>query len=312
MRLLQSCDHQSFTLRRLPSAISAYLFAAACGVACGADDQNILPSNLDVQQLATGFQFTEGPAWDGKGAVYFSDIPNQKLLRWSEANGVQVFKNLEGSCNGLRFDADGNLLVCQPTGRQLLKIAPDGTESTVVATYDGKRLNSPNDLWIAPNGGIYFTDPRYGSQEGLEQDGFHVYYISPDGNVRRILNNLVKPNGVVGTADGKQLYVADPGDQKTYVYEIHEDGSLSNRRLAAPTGSDGLTLDEQGNLYVTGRAIRIFSPDAEEIGQIPLPESASNLTFGGADGRTLFITARTSLYAVKLNVRSGAGDKSTQ
>lgn len=270
-------------------------------------DEPVVPAGAEVKKLAGGFQFVEGPVWDRKETLYFSDIPNSTLHQWAEKDGVTVFRKIEGSCNGLRIDADGNLFVCQPGGRKVVRIAPDGKQTTIADTFGGKKLNSPNDIWIAPDGGIYFTDPRYGNMDDLEQDGFHVYYLPVDGKLIRILDNLKKPNGVVGSPDGKKLYVTDPGANTTYVYDIQADGSLANRKVAADSGSDGLALDERGNLYITGKTIRIYSPDAKIVGQIELPESAANLTFGGKDGKTLFITARTSLYAVKLNVR-GADD----
>ena len=274
------------------------------GIAAGAEP--IVPPDTTVQRLAGGFKFTEGPAWDRKGSLYFSDIPQQTILRWTEAEGAKPFKKLDGSCNGLFFDAAGDLLVCQPVGRAVRRITPNGEVSVVVDSYAGKKLNSPNDLWVAPNGGLYFTDPRYGPENDLEQDGFHVYYL-PAGakQATRILDNLKKPNGIVGSTDGTKLYVTDPGAQTTYVYRIEPDGSLTNRQVAAAAGSDGLTLDEKGNLYITGKSIRIFGPDAQQVGEIPLPEVAANLTFGGADRKTLFITARTSLYSIRLNVRGG-------
>ncbi len=295
--------------RILVSSFIAICLAVASETVFAQNAGPVVPADAEVKKLAGGFTFTEGPAWDRKDTLYFSDIPNQTIHTWSEAKGVGVFKKLKGASNGLWFDEKGSLYACQPAGRAVVRLTPDGTETVIADSYEGKKLNSPNDLWMAPDGGLYFTDPRYGQMNDLELDGFYVFYVPPaktGGKLRRILSDLKKPNGVVGTADGKKLYVADPGAQKTYVYNIAEDGSLTNRRLAAPTGSDGLTLDERGNLYVTGKTIRIYSPDAKVVGEIELPEVASNLTFGGADGKTLFITARTSLYAVQLNVKGGA------
>ncbi len=295
--------------RILVSSFIAVCFGVSAGTLFAQDSAPVVPADAVVKKLAGGFQFTEGPAWDRKQTLYFSDIPNQTIHTWSEEKGVGVFKKIEGSSNGLWFDKAGNLYACQPAGRAVVRLSPKGEETVIADSYEGKKLNSPNDLWMTPDGGLYFTDPRYGQMNDLELDGFYVYYVPPaktGGKLRRVLSDLKKPNGVVGTADGKKLYVADPGAQTTYVYDIGEDGSLANRRVAAPTGSDGLTLDERGNLYVTGKTIRIYSPEAKIVGQIELPEAAANLTFGGADGKTLFITARTSLYAVKLNVRGGA------
>lgn len=271
-------------------------------------EEPLIPDGAEVKKLGDGFKFTEGPAWDRKGALYFSDIPTSTIHRWTEKDGVTVFKKIEGSTNGLWFDREGNLLSCQPNGRAVVRVTPQGDVSIVADTYEGKKLNSPNDIWMTPQGGIYFTDPRYGSMDDLQQDGFHVYYIPPgEKEVRRVLDDLKKPNGVVGTADGKKLYVTDPGAGKTYVYTIQPDGSLTDRKLAAPVGSDGLTVDERGNLYVTGKTVRIYSPEAKLVDQIELPEVAANLTFGGPDDKTLFFTARTGLYSIQMNV-AGAAD----
>ena len=176
---------------------------------------------------------------------------------------------------------------------------------TVLAdSYRGKKLNSPNDLWIDPQGRRLLPDPRYGSQEGLEQDGFHVYYLPPDRKpLRAVIDNLVKPNGVVGTADGKLSYVADAGDGKTYVYRIQDDGSLADRKLIAPVGSDGMTLDEQGNLYLARDVVHVYSPEGKKLPAIDVPEAPSNVCFGGKDRQTLFITARKGLYSIRMNVR---------
>jgi len=158
-------------------------------------------------KLGEGFGPIEGPAWDRKGALYFSSLSDGKIYRWSKEKGAVLFKQLEGGCNGLRFDAAGNLLVCQPRGRRVLRITPTGKHEVVVDRYKGGRLNSPNDIWIAPDGGVYFTDPRYGKGGELEQDGLYVFYLAPDGKTLvPMIKDLEKPNGIVGTADGKKLF----------------------------------------------------------------------------------------------------------
>jgi len=169
--------------------------------------------------------------------------------------------------------------------------------------YNSKKFNGPNDLWIDPRGGIYFTDPRYGNRDDMEQDGEHVYYLSPDlKQLTRVIDDMIRPNGVLGTPDGKTLYVADHGDSKTFAYKINPYGSLSDKQLFTSMGSDGLTMDELGNLYLTAEAVRIYSPEGEYIEEILTDERPANVCFGGKDGKTLYITARTSLYAVKMKV----------
>jgi len=179
---------------------------------------------------------------------------------------------------------------------------------TVLADkYQNKRFNSLNDLWIDPKGGIYFTDPRYGNRDGMEQDGEHVYYLSPDRKrLIRVIDDMVRPNGVIGTPNGKLLYVADHGGKKTFAYKINinNDGTLSNKKLFAPEGSDGMTIDNEGNIYLTTRVVAVYNKNGEKIENIKVPEGPANVCFGGPDNRTLFITARTSLYSVRMRVKA--------
>lgn len=284
--------------------LSACFLSLALSACVASAAEELVPPGAKVEQLTGGFAFTEGPACDAEGNIYFTDIPNGRIHKWSLDGKLSTFRENSGGANGLFFDAAGNLVACEGGNRRVTSIAPDGTVTELADSYDGKRLNSPNDLWIDPNGGVYFSDPRYGSQEGLEQDGFHVYYLPAAGKpLRRVIDHLVKPNGVVGTRDGKLLYVTDAGDGKTYVYRIREDGSLADRSLIAPVGADGMTLDEHGNLYLARNAVQVFSPTGNRLATIEVPEAPSNVCFGGADRHTLFITARKGLYAVRMNVR---------
>ena len=266
---------------------------------------DLIAPGAKVEKLAGGFAFTEGPATDAQGNMFFTDIPNQRVLKWDVTQRkLTTAREPSGGANGLYFDQDGNLLACEGTNRQLTCTSPRGETTVLVDKYEGKKLNSPNDLWIDPRGGVYFTDPRYGREDDMQQEGFYVFYLQPDRKtVVRVIDDLVKPNGVVGTADGKLLYVADPGANKTYVYQIQADGSLTGRKLMAESGSDGMTLDERGNLYLTGSGVVVFNPQGEKIATIDVPERPSNVCFGGQDGKTLFITARTGFYALPMLVR---------
>lgn len=281
--------------------IGCDLSGQSAGVAGGL---SVVAPGAQVKKMADGFQFTEGPAADRAGNVFFSDIPNNKILQWTLGEGLSEFSVNSGGANGLYFAADGSLLACAGSARMLYKIAPDGGVKVLADQYDGKKFNSPNDLWIDPKGGVYFSDPRYGGREGMEQDGEHVYYITPDGRqVWRVIGDMVRPNGVIGTPDGKILYVADHGDNKIWAYTIQPDGTLADKRLFAPEGSDGMTLDSEGNVYLTNKVVAVYNPAGQRIETIAIPEEPANVTFGGSTRQILFITARTSLYAIPMRVR---------
>ena len=257
-----------------------------------------------MEKLAGGFSFTEGPAEDGDGNIYFTDIPNNRIHKWTIGAGLSTFREESGGANGLFFDGKGHLLACQGGSRRLVLISLDGKLTVLADQYEGKKLNSPNDLWPDPRGGIYFTDPRYGNRDGLEQEGECVYYLSPDrGRLLRVISDMVRPNGVIGTPDGKRLYVTDHGDSKTFVYSINSDGTLAAKKLFAPEGSDGMTLDSEGNLYLTTSGVSVYRPDGTHLGMIAVPERPANVCFGGKDRKVLFITARTSLYSIQMRVK---------
>lgn len=262
----------------------------------------------EVEELSSAFNFTEGPAVDAEGNVYFTDIPQHLILIWTVENQLDTFRINSGRANGLYFDKDKNLLVCEGEKGQITSISPAGDYKTIASEYAGKRFNQPNDLWPDPKGGVYFTDPKYGGEEGpLPQDGMHVYYITPDhSSVIRVSNDLEKPNGVLGTPDGKTLYVTDSQAGKTYKYAIQEDGSLTDKTLFVAVGCDGMTMDKAGNVYLTTngkQAVDIFSPAGELLSSIGVPQQPSNLCFGGKERNQLFITARTSIYRVELNAQ---------
>ncbi len=276
-----------------------------------AEAANVVAPGAKVEKLAGGFRFTEGPAADVKGNIFFSDIPNNRIHKWSLDGTLSTFRENSGGSNGLYFDKNGNLLACEGGGRRLVSINPQGKVTVLADKYQNKRFNSLNDLWLDPKGGIYFTDPRYGNRDNMEQDGEYVYYLSPDRRMLiRVIDDMVRPNGLIGTPDGKLLYVADHGGNKTFVYKINNDGTLSNKKLFAPEGSDGMTIDNEGNIYLTTRVVAVYNKNGEKIETINVPEGPANVCFGGSDKRTLFITARTSLYSVRMRVKA-AGRKQT-
>lgn len=261
-----------------------------------------------LEKLAGGFAFTEGPAVDAQGNVYFTDIRNNLILIWTLDDKLDTFRINSGGTNGLYFDKDENLLACEGEKGQITSTSPDGNYKAIATQYDGKRFNQPNDIWSDGKGGVYFTDPKYGGDDTeLPQDGMHVYYINPNHtSVIRVCDDFEKPNGVLGTPDGKILYVTDAQAGKTYKYDIQEDGSLANKTLFVEFGCDGMTIDKAGNVYLTTggkQAIDIFSPSGELLESIVVPEKPSNLCFSGKDRNQLFITARTSIYRVELNTQ---------
>lgn len=272
----------------------------------------IVPEGATVQQIASGFKFTEGPAWDGQRYVYFSDIPKAHVIRYDTQTGIAiVFVPDSGASNGLMFDKAGALLMCQHAARQVGRLEADGSITPLANTYEGKKLNSPNDLDLDAKGGIYFTDPRYGNRDNMEQTIEGVYYLASDKKLTRIIDDLVRPNGILVSNDGKHLYVADHGAGKVYAYDIQSDATLKNKRLlialnpdAKPDG-DGMTLDARGNLYIASPAtssIMVVSPAGELLTKIHCPQPPANCAFGGADRKTLYITARDSFYRIALNI----------
>jgi gluconolactonase len=287
--------------RKWCTGIVLFVVAAA---GCSGEQLSVVATGAKVEKLAGGFMFTEGPAADAKGNIFFSDIPNNRIHKWSLDGKLSTFRENSGGSNGLFFDKKGNLLACEGGGRRLVSINPKGKVTVLADRYQNKKFNSLNDLWIDLKGGIYFTDPRYGRRDNLEQDGEHVYYLSPDRKrVVRVVDDMVRPNGIIGTPDSKLLYVTDHGGKKTFVYTINKDGTLSNKKLFAPEGSDGMTIDNKGNVYLTTRAVMVYNKKGEKIETIEVPEGPANVCFGGRDKRTLFITARTSLYSVRMRVK---------
>jgi gluconolactonase len=293
------------------SSITIIIVCAVLTLSVSAQKKSsVIAPGARVEKLADGFSFTEGPAADKKGNVYFTDQPNNKILIWSVDGKLTTFHSDGGRANGLYFDHDGNLLSCSDMDNELWSIDMEGKISVVVADYGGKKLNGPNDLWVHPNGGIYFTDPLYKRpywtrNPERQQDGEHLYYLSADRKkLTRVDENLVKPNGIIGTPDGKKLYVADIGDKKTYVYDINPDGSLSSRKLFTEMGSDGMTIDHKGNVYLTGQGVTVFNPKGKQIEHIPVEARwTANVCFGGKDMKTLYITASQYLYALRMKVR---------
>jgi gluconolactonase len=283
----------------------------------------LIDEDAEVEQLGTGFTFTEGPLWHPDGYLLFSDMPGDVRRRWTESEGVTEVANPSNKGNGMTWDLEGRLLVCEHVTSSLVRIDPDGTGSgrEVLAThYDGKELNSPNDVVVKSDGTIYFTDPTYGRMPGFgiereqELDIQGVYRIAPGGGgPELVVDDFVQPNGLCFTADEALLYVNDTDRAHIRVFEVHDDGSLANGRVLAEgigTGDldsgelvDGMKLDERGNIWVTGpKGVWVFDPDGEHLGTLEVPENVGNVNWGGPDWNWLFIPACTSMYRVQTKV----------
>ncbi len=271
-------------------------------------DSGIIAKGAELVRVDSGFGFTEGITADKDGNVYFTDIPASRIHFYTVADEGSVFFENTNRSNGLQVDGIGNLLACQAgPGGNLVSISPEGEVTVLAEEYDGSPFNSLNNLWIDARGGIYLTDPRYGNRDNLNQDGEHVYYLRPGGNeVIRIVDDMVRPNGVIGTLDGSTLYVADHGGNKTWEYTILEDGTLSDKQIFAPEGSDGMTVDSKGNVYLTSGAVKVYNPAGELIETIETPEGPTNVCFGGKEKDILYITARSSVYKIRMKV-TGVG-----
>lgn len=274
----------------------------------GTDSLGVVQPGATVRQVSNQFIFTEGPAADKAGNIYFTDQPNDKIWKYDTDGKLSLFLDKTGRSNGLYFDKKDNLIACADQNNELWSISPAKKVTVLLNDYEGKRLNGPNDLWIDPKGGIYFTDPYYQrdywTRKTPDLDGQKVYYL-PVGKREAVLvdGDLMQPNGIVGSPDGQSLYVADIKANKTYRYQISSDGSLTNRQLHVPQGSDGMTLDSQGNLYLTGKGVTVYDPAGRKLGTIPVPSKwVGNVCFGGKGRRTLFITASESVYTLPMQV----------
>jgi gluconolactonase len=273
----------------------------------------ILAAGAKLEKLAGGFEFTEGPSVDVQGNVYFTDQPNDRIMKWNIYGELSTFLKPAGRSNGLCFDAKNALWACADEKNELWRIdIATAQHEVMVKDYQGKLLNGPNDVWVRPDGGAYFTDPYYKrpywKRGPKEQDQEATYYLAPDGKtLTRVIGDMTRPNGIIGTPDGKTLYVSDIDGGKTFAYDIQPDGSLQNKRLFCELGSDGMTLDDQGNVYLTGKGVTVFDKSGKQIEHIDVPEAwTGNVCFGGANMQTLFITASKGLYAFKMKVKGAA------
>jgi len=265
--------------------------------------------NATPQRIARQFSFTEGPAADKAGNIFFTDQPNDKIWKYDTEGKLTLFLDKTGRANGLYFDRKGNLIACADDANELLAIGPDGKVTILMTNYLGKKMNGPNDLWVDRKNGIYFTDPYYQrdywTRKKPELDKQQVYYLAPGKETPvMVADSFNRPNGIVGSKDGKTLYVADIGAGKIYKYRINKDARLTDRVLFASQTADGITLDSEGNLYAAGNGITVYNPAGTKITHIDIPEKwTANLCFGGKNRDQLFITASTAIYTLRMRVK---------
>ena len=263
-----------------------------------------------IDQYARERSKTEGPVADADGNVYFSNPYGTKVYKWSPDGMLSIFTENFNGPNGLAIDKDGNLIACEAYNRRITSLSQDGKKTVLADSFNGKKFNEPNDLFIDRKGGIYFSDPYFHvHSDPLEHESRGVYYIPPDrSKVIRVIDDMINPNGISSAPDGSQLYVIDTGKEKTYVYTVNADGTLKDKRLFVPWGIDGLTVDNEGNVYITGREnyVNIYDVQGTNIGKIAVPITkghTANVCFGGKDNKTLFITAGNSLFSIRMRVK---------
>jgi gluconolactonase len=282
--------------------------------------RELVDENAEVEQIATGFTFTEGPIWMADGSLHFSDMPGDKRRRWHPDEGVTVLRDPSNKCNGMTLDNDGNLIVCEHVTSSVVRESPGGGHETLATHWGDRELNSPNDVIVARDGSILFTDPTYGRMPGFglerEQDlDFQGVYRLPagGGDLQLLVDDFAQPNGLCFSTDESLLYINDTDRAHIRVFDVGADHQLSNGRVFAENiGTadlakgdlvDGMKLDERGNVYVTGpQGVLVFSPGGEHLGTINVPEPVGNLNWGDDDWKSLYIPASTSVYRVRMNV----------
>ncbi|WP_414661794.1 SMP-30/gluconolactonase/LRE family protein [Horticoccus sp. 23ND18S-11] len=305
----------------LAIASTAALHAQAFHLDVPAEFARCVPAGATVKKVAGDMGFIEGPVWIASdGHLVFSDIPGNELKRWSAKEGVTTFRKPSANANGNTLDAAGRLLTCEHTGRRVAVQEKDGTVRTIVDAFEGRKLNSPNDVVVHSDGSIWFTDPEYGlktnpttkQREGKEQPGNYVYRHDPkSGRTTAVVKDFVQPNGLAFSPDEKKLYIADSGAPRHIrIFDVAADGTLSGGRVFCTIdqgGPDGIRVDRDGRVWSSaGDGVHIFAADGRRLGKILTPEGPANLCFGGADGRTLFMTARKSLYSIQVSVTGAA------
>ena len=264
-------------------------------------------SKVQVETVCNGFRYTEGPAWSRDGYLLFSDIPASKLIKKAPERDHETFRESTNGAAGNAFDAQGRLYTCETHGRRVTRTDKKGRVEVLADKWDGKRLNGPNDIVVSKSGQIYFTDPAFGNQQDArELDFYGVYHLTPKGQLSVLAKPAGRPNGITLSPNGRILYVVNSDERNIRAYDIDHDGDASGERVAVANIEgvpDGIRTDESGNLYVAAKGIAVYTPAGKLLATLPVPETPSNCAFGDPDLHTLYITARTTLYRVRLDVK---------
>jgi gluconolactonase len=271
---------------------------------------DLVAPGAKLEKLGGGFAFTEGPVNDKAGDVFFTDQPENRILEWKPNGTIEVWMQPSGRANGMAFDKKGNLIACADDKNQLWSISPTQKVDVLVSQYNGKLLNGPNDVWIRPDGGMYVTDPLYPRpywtrDPASQQPSNQVFFLTKDRKTfTPVIKDLKVPNGIVGTPDGKLLYIGDLGNNATYKYHIEKDGTLYGKEKFCDLGSDGMTMDAEGNVYLSGKGVTVFDKTGAKVLHVDVPEDwVGHVCFGGKDHRLLFITASHGIYGLKMRVK---------
>ena len=264
-------------------------------------------SNIKIEKIAAGLQFTEGPAWSKEGFLLFSDCNTNKLHKFTPGVGAGAYAEIPGGPNGNTYDVQGRLYTCEFHSRRVTRTSKKGVVEVLATKFEGKRLNAPNDIVVRRDGHIYFTDPAFGDQQDTRDlDFFGVYHITPKGDLEAIARWKTRPNGIALSASGKILYVADSDARVVRAFDLDKSGGASKERVVIeniPGVPDGIRTDEKGNIWVAAKHVYAYSEDARLLGTIELGSTPSNLAFGDPDLETLYITARTFVYRVRMGVK---------
>jgi sugar lactone lactonase YvrE len=281
--------------------LSAFLF-----ILCNIYAQSPVAPDAKLEEIASGFQFVEGPVWHEEVGLLFSDIPANTVYKWTPESGTETYLTPSGNSNGLAYDIEGRLLLAQHGNRRIARIESNGDEINLVSHYEGNRLNSPNDMALKSDGSIFFTDPPYGLSAGEEEIGFYgVYRLNPSGSLRLLDSSLTRPNGIAFSPDESKLYVSDTEIRIIFVWDVVDDSILSNKQQFASMNAagyaDGMKVDAEGNLFATGPfGVWVFAPDGTVLDTIHVPGQTTNCNWGDSDRKTLYITSGSSVYRIRV------------